>query len=164
MAGYPRNHYHKAAQVSYADGSTVEAGQGGGSGVTLRATYHASSAVLLGLGRHVLVAAPGANKFIRLISVIGIFKYGTVTYTTDDAWPTIGYGDVASPFAATAENFVSVGGIEDAIYDLAVGTNGTLPLPPTEVVNKALVLMGVGTLADGDGTLDVSAIYTIEDY
>ena len=104
-----------------------------------------------------VVPAPGAGKFIHVISAVGYFKYGSAIFTTDDSNPTLGYGNGYNVFNGS---FLVAGLFDDAITPLDLSTGSSWI--PSEMVDKALNVEAVGDLDDGTGgALKVTVVYVI---
>jgi len=112
----------------------------------------------------VLVAAPGAGKFIELISAVLILNYGSEALTAgagDDL--VIEYGTSGQDATASIETTGFVTATADTMAVIPAATIATAPA--ANIVNKALQLSNVssnfGGNASNDTTMTVKVTYRV---
>lgn len=152
--------------LTYTSGHwTAAAPSGGGGGGTpgvdypTSATVTLSSAAIRDLHNTLVevVAAPGAGKWLSVHQVVSYYKYGTTQYATNgDPSAYIGHGpNVAETLADIVSDPVDI--VKTGAYLLAGSA-------ASDIVNTALNVLSDGSVFTlGDGTLTVTAWYTIED-
>lgn len=108
-----------------------------------------------------LIAAPGANKYIELVSVSVVYLYGTTTYTAG-ATTFIGYGNGTSVIGGLASGFATTtftGGVSQVSFQAA---NQPQADSVTSIVNQPITTANFTTdFATGDGTAYVHLSYRV---
>jgi hypothetical protein len=102
----------------------------------------------------VLIAAPGAGKFIRLYNVTMRLNFGTTSYTGGSIRIKYPSGGSFIMTNSSHTNFSSI------IYNPALSTT---QLFTTGAENDSLVLDASSAITNGDGTIDIYLQYTIID-
>jgi hypothetical protein len=133
----------------------------------LQADFTISSAEMLALDatEKVLVAAPGANKALSLVSLSIRQRYGSATYTNagtiDVALGTIGGTPVNLTDAAAAAILKTATTAAADSAAVVVGAGGGNAL--ADVNNQPMMLYSTGAVAVGDGTFSGSVSYVVVD-
>ena len=127
-----------------------------------RSTVSSASLLTLGTVPVTIVAAPGANKYLNILTVCVSYNYGTVAYDFSSLEsPTfqVGAGNAIRQIPYTIIN----GGAD---FNANIGPFNTIFAGAAYLsTNTALTLTtSAGTNpTTGDGDLDVVVLYTIED-
>jgi len=129
-----------------------------------RSTVSSASLLTLGSVPVTIVAAPGANKYLNIISIAASYNYGTVAYvfaSTESPAFRVGAGNFVGFI-----NYTTMNGGAD-FNAKAITADYFANMQIVYSTNTALTFTtqdgGNPTAATGDGDLDVVVLYTIED-
>jgi hypothetical protein len=134
------------------------------------ATVVLSSAELLALTETPITIIPptGAGTYVNLISVTMEYVFVSTPYTIADPSDIFALAPQGNP----SDTMISL--LQTGLVDQSVSMVGGLsailqslnandaPLPVSQLSNKAIQVTSSTDVADGDGTLVVTAYYTVE--